>query len=100
MARKYTHIKLLENEILRKKSDGKTHREIAEELGLTHKQVKKFIERYNRAQRKLAAGIMPRPKGRPRQNERPSEAAKDYEIKRLKMENELLRDFLQLAGRM
>lgn len=99
MPRKYTHMKVLEDEILSLKAAGKTHREVGEELGLSQKQIKKFIERHNRRQKKVAAGIKLRPKGRPRQGERISEAEKDYEIKRLKMENELLRDFLRLAGR-
>ena len=44
---------------------------------------------------------MPRPKGRPRKDARPRDvvAEQAYEISRLKMENKLLRDFLQLTGR-
>ena len=34
-----------------------THKEIGEQLGFTQKQVKKFIERYHRKERKLAAGM-------------------------------------------
>ena len=74
---------------------GKIRQEIAEELGLTKIQVKNWIERYNRRMRKNTAGI---PKSRDR---KPAVTLAEYkyEVKRLRMENEILRDFLQLAGR-
>lgn len=99
--RKYTHIKILEPEIVEMKETGKTKREIAEHFGLTTEQVKELLKRYRRRERKIAAGIMPRPKGRPRKDapSRSVEAEQAYEINRLKMENKLLRDFLQYAGR-
>lgn len=99
--RKYTHIKVLEPEIVEMKDSGKTKREIAEYFGLTIEQVKELLKRYRRRERKIAAGIMPRPKGRPRKDAPPRsiEAEQAYEINRLKMENKLLRDFLQYAGR-
>ena len=45
---------------------------------------------------------MPRPKGRPRKTPSPRDviAEQAYEIDRLKRENNLLRDFLQLTERM
>ena len=74
-----------------------------------------FITRYNANQRKRLAGIMPKPKGRPRKDgtELPPSlqqlskltqlqyqlATKDRQIKRLEMENELMRDFLSLTER-
>ena len=99
--RKYTHIKILEPEIVEMKESGKTKREIAEYFGLTTEQVKELLKRYRRRERKIAAGIMPRPKGRPRKDAAPRdlETEQAYEIDRLKMENKLLRDFLQYAGR-
>ena len=99
--RKYTHIKILESEIVKMKESGKTKREIAEHFGLTIEQVKELLKRYRRRERKIAAGIMPRPKGRPRKDTAPRdlETEQAYEIDRLKMENKLLRDFLQYAGR-
>ena len=44
---------------------------------------------------------MPRPKGRPRKDATPKDTVTEqaYEINRLKMENKLLRDFLQLTER-
>ena len=99
--RKYTHIKILESEIVKMKESGQTKREIAEHFGLTIEQVKELLKRYRRRERKIAAGIMPRPKGRPRKDAAPRdlETEQAYEIDRLKMENKLLRDFLQYAGR-
>ena len=80
---------------------GKTRREIAEHFGLDKRQIPWWVSRYNRAQAKLAAGISPRPKGRPRKDAVPRDvvAEQAFEINRLKMENKLLRDFLQLTGR-
>ena len=99
--RKYTKIELLEPEIIAMRTAGKTRREIAERFGLTLKQIGWWVSRYNRKQAKLAAGIAPRPKGRPRKNAQPRdmEAEQAYEINRLRMENKLLRDFLQSTGR-
>jgi len=99
MARKYTHIKVLEKEILEMKMAGKTHKEIGEEYGLTKTQVKKFIERHNKTCRLAEAGIVPRRQGRPTRGYNITEQEKDNEIKRLQMENELLRDFLRRVGR-
>jgi transposase len=94
MKRNYTHIKVLEMEIIELRETGKGRKEIAEELGLTEVQVKNWINRYNKRDSKL-----PKRRGRPRTRPLTSEEEKDKEIKRLKMENELLRDFLQLHGR-
>lgn len=98
--RKYTHIRLLETEIDEMLTQGKTHKEIEQALGLQGKQpVHDFLKKRRRKEKKLAAGIALRPKGRlPKGYQTPAKE-KDYEIKRLKMENELLRDFLRLAGR-
>ena len=83
------------------RKSGKTRREIAERLGLTLKQVERWITRYNRKQARLAAGMALRTKGRPRKDGRSLdvEAEQAYEINRLRMENKLLRDFLQFVGR-
>lgn len=81
---------------------GKTQREIAEYFGFSDKfVVKRLLKRERDKDAKLRAGIVPRPKGRPRKDAPPRDvvAEQAYEINRLKMENKLLRDFLQLAGR-
>ena len=99
MKRGYTHIKALEAQLKELRSAGKTCQAIADELGLNKKQIKNWINRENRAKAKLEAGISPRQRGRPRKHERTSEDEYKFEIKRLKMENQLLRDFLRHAGK-
>ena len=80
---------------------GQTLREIAVHFGLEKRQLENLVNRRNRRQRKMEAGIMPRPKGRPRKDATPKDTVTEqaYEINRLKMENKLLRDFLQLTER-
>ena len=91
MKRKYTHVKVLEKQILTMRSEGKTRKEIAQTLGLTKVQIKNWINRFNKK-------IEQTPKSRRR---KPAVTIQEYkyENKRLRMENELLRDFLHLAGR-
>ena len=64
--RNYTHVQVLLPEIKAMLAEGKTQREVAEHYGFKNKQVvKKLLERERRKERKLEAGILPRPKGRP-----------------------------------
>ena len=95
----YTHIKFLESEILAMKESGKTKREIAEHYGLNMEQVKELLKRYRRRERKLASGHVPRPKGRPRKDGQVPKQDLQKEVERLRMENKLLRDFLQSTER-
>lgn len=100
--RKYTHVQILLPEIEAMISSGKTQREVAEQFGFKDKYVvKELLKRQREKQRKLEAGIIPRPKGRPRKDAQSRDIAAEqaYEIQRLQMENKLLRDFLQFAGR-
>lgn len=113
MSREYGHIKKYEKEIIELWEQGKSLREIAEMYGFTKEQVQDFKTRYNKNQRKLAAGITIKPKGRPQKDrtELPPSvqqlskltqlqyelARKERYIKRLEMENELMRDFLSLT---
>ena len=110
MPREYRHIEGYEKEIIRLWEEGKTLRQIGEMLGFTHKQMKDFKTRYNQKQRKIAAGIAIKKKGRPAKNSVVTEevkladlryklARKDAKIKQLEMENELMRDFLSLTER-
>ena len=110
MARSYRHIQEYEKEILELKTEGYTNREIGEKYGFTIKQIKDFINRYNRKQKRIAAGVAIKKKGRPPKEYEISEvdkinelryiiARKDSKIKRLEMENELMRDFLSLTER-
>ena len=96
MSRKCSHIPEHEREILELRGQGMTLRAIVEKPGFTYKEMRRFLTRYNRKQKKLAAGIVPKPKGRSRKGEvrEPRIAEYKYEIGRSKMENKLLRDFL------
>ena len=71
-----------------------TQEEVAKELGRTGKRAIKNL--LNRERKKELAGI---PKVRGRKPARTLQEYK-YENKRLKMENELLRDFMQFTERM
>ena len=100
--RNCTHVQALLPEIKTMLAEGKTQREVAEYYGFQDKQVvKRLLERERRKERKLEAGIIPRPKGRPRKDAVPRDivAEQAYEIERLRMENKLLRDFLRCTGR-
>ena len=110
MPREYRHIELYEKEIMQLWEQGKTLREISEQLGFSYKQVREFKTRYNRKQKKIALGIAIKKKGRPAKNSIVTEedkladlryklARKDARIKQLEMENELMRDFLSLTER-
>ena len=100
--RNYAHVQALLPEIKAMLAEGKTQREVAEYYGFQDKQVvKSLLKRERRKERRLEAGILPRPKGRPRKNAAPRDivAKQAYEIQRLRMENRLLRDFLCFTGR-
>ena len=110
MPRNYEHISKYEKEILELKSQGMTLREIGALYGFSYDQVHNFISRYNEKQRKIQAGIALKAKGRPPKDYEVTEdmkikelkyiiARKDSKIKRLEMENELMRDFLSLTER-
>ena len=115
MPREYRHIKMYEKEIYELKGQGLRQRQIAEKLGFPYKKMHEFFKRYNRNQRKAASGAGLKQSGRPRKDgkELPQSvqqlskvAQLRYElsekkryIKRLEMENELMRDFLSLTER-
>ena len=110
MPREYRHIEGYEKEIIRLWEEGKTLRQIGEMLGFSYKQMRDFKTRYNQKQRKIAAGIAIKKKGRPAKDSMVTEedkladlryklARKDARIKQLEMENELMRDFLSHTER-
>ena len=68
MQRKYTYIKDFEKELIEYIEQGHTLRETGEKYGFTYKEMRDFKTRYNKKQRKLAAGIAIKPKGRPRKD--------------------------------
>ena len=98
--RKYTRMKQYEAIIAAMRDEGKSRQEIADELGCEMKQVKWFITRYNKGKKACATLREPKPKGRPRKDGQPPRQNIQKELERLRMENKLLRDFLQSAERM
>ncbi|MFQ8998547.1 hypothetical protein [Allofournierella massiliensis] len=67
--RSYTHAQVLLPEIRAMVEAGKTQREIAEHFGFSSKEVvRELLKRERRKEAKIAAGIIPRPKGRPRKD--------------------------------
>ena len=89
--RRYTHIQEIFPEIKVMIANGKSHREIEEFFGLTgDRPVHNLLKRERRKEKKA---IIPRPKGRPKKE------SKEAELERLRMENKLLRDFLQSTER-
>ena len=97
--RKYTQIKAVEGLILSMRQDGMTLKEIADELGLSLKQMKNWSYRHNCEKRNTLKGIMPKRKGRPIKDGQPPKQEVEKELERLRMENKLLRDFLQTTER-
>ena len=108
MAKKYEHIQEHAKEITELLSQGMTQREVGEKLGFSREQIKGFVKRQHRKERKLSAGVVVRKKGRPAKNTvvngtdtlaelRYKLARKEAKIRELEMENELLRDFLSLT---
>ena len=91
--REYTHVQELLPSIKGMVEEGKTQREIAEHFGFRDKLVVK--ELLKRERKKQHQGI-PKQRGR-----KPAKTLQEYkyENKRLRMENELLRDFLQSIER-
>ena len=98
--RKYVHISEYEAIILSMRQEGYTRREIADTLGLSIKQIETWVTRYNKRQALLLAGKERKVRGRPRKDGKPSQERVETELKRLRMENKLLRDFLQSMERM
>lgn len=99
MTRKYTKVEGLTAVIRARKAAGETNRAIGESYGLSLKQVKGLISRQNRKERMVAAGYIPRPKGRPRKKAASEEVRQHDELVKLRMQVELLRNFLSEAGR-
>lgn len=94
MARKHQQIRAQLGQIKELLARGMTQKEVEEELGLTgYRPVHELLKR----ERKKEVHGVPKVRGR-----KPAKTLQEYkyENKRLKMENELLRDFLSRTGRM
>lgn len=86
-------------EIERMRDEGLTHRQIGEKLGYTKMQVKAFAKRERQKQRENFERTLPESKEKTNENMITDPKKMQKEIERLKMENELLRDFLQRIGK-
>ena len=99
MARQYTKVEELSEAVFARKANGETNREIAESYGLELQQIKGLIKRQNKKLRLSAAGYIPRSKGRPRKTEESQQEKLNNELVRLRMQVEVLQNFLSEAGR-
>ena len=99
MAIRYTKVEGLTEVVRTRHEQGETYAEIASDYGLEKKQLKQLMARRRRKERKIAAGYIPRPKGRPRKEPASEEVKRNNEIVQLRMQVELLRNFLSEAGR-
>ena len=99
MSRNYVKVECLAEEVFRRKEAGETHREIGEHFGLTKEQIKRLVNRQRRKQRMVMNGYIPRPKGRPCKAEATEEIRRNNELIELRMQVELLRNFLSEVGR-
>ena len=83
-------------EALRRLSNGESQKQISLEMGISRYAIQSWSGlRKEVNQRKLN----PKAKGRPHKDGRPPHQNEQKEIERLRMENKLLRDFLQSIGR-
>ena len=99
MPRAYTKMEQLAPEVFKRKEAGQTNREIADSFGLTLTQIKQLVSRQNRKERRIKEGYVPQPKGRPRKGPETEEIRRKNELVNLKMQVELLRNFLSECGR-
>ena len=85
--------KATKDEIVKKHEAGISTRELAKEYGKSFKTIKGLLYREKRKKREFK---VPKQRGR-----KPAKTLQEYkyENKRLKMEVELLRDFLSLTGK-
>jgi predicted transcriptional regulator len=85
-------------QVLELKRQGYTRQMIGDELGYTQKQIKNLL--YRKRKKKAGRISISMKRGRPRKRPISTEEEYQHRIKQLEMENDLLRSFLQAAGRM
>jgi transposase len=86
----------LKAEVVAKYQSGESVWALHKEYGVSRHGIQRWCGLDKVANMQKAA---PRRRGRPPKGNRVTEKDKDNEIKRLTMENELLRDFLRVCGR-
>ena len=84
--------------VQKSKAAGETYRQIAQSYGLKMSQVKELAYRQHRKARLIEHGYVPRGQGRPRKSSN-SESACQKELATLRMQVELLKNFLSEVGR-
>lgn len=99
MSRSYVKVERIAEEVFRRKAAGETNREIGESFGLTKRQIEQLVNRQHRKQRLIANGYVPRSKGRPRKDTADENSRQQNELAQLRMQVELLRNFLSEVGR-
>lgn len=99
MSRQYAKVEELSEEVFRRKAAGETNREIGAHFGLSKEQIKGLVKRQNRKSRLIANGYVPRPKGRPRKDSNDEETHHNNELAMLRMQVEVLQNFLSEVGR-
>ena len=99
MPRSYTKVECLAEEVFRRKAAGETNREIGEQFGLSKEQIRGLVKRQNRKHRLVENGYTPRPKGRPRKDSADESVRQQNELVQLRMQVELLQNFLSEVGR-
>lgn len=77
--------------------EGITTAEVMKQLGIVSE--RRFLAWCEQYRKHGLLGLKPKPKGRPRKLPQTPQAKLEYELKRLKTENDLLRNFLCEAGR-
>jgi len=96
MKRSYTHIKILEPQIIKMRKGGKTKQEIADALGRTKMQVKNWVNCHN----KQKNVVLPKKHCRPRKHPISTYRALELRMNELEREVDLYQSFLQACGRM
>ena len=99
MSRGYTKVEHLADAVKERLAQGETYQEIAKSYGLRKMQLRKLMERLRQKERMVARGCIVRPKGRPRKEYASEEEKLNEEIVQLRMQVELLRNFLYEVGR-
>ena len=95
MSRSYTHIKQYYEEMEQMHQEGHSCRE---KFGFTKEQVKECLRRPRRKAQEEQERV-PKRRGRPAKQIPTTLSSLEKEVKQLRMENELLRDFLKAAER-
>ena len=89
---------LIIDEVLQLRNQGKTQKEIAELFQFRNvKSVTNLLSRYRVQKEERALGSLPKKRGRPSKHEKVETL--EEKILRLESENDLLRSFLQRAGK-